>query len=155
MGLLEMAPGIAALLAGALAREPEAWGAVVDGYGPVVWGTLRKFASLSEQERRDLFQDVLVVLLERGLKGFRGTTEHEFRAYLKTITENEAKSLLRRHGRRLEMLDPLLANPEQGQGRCTTQPRRESEAPGPAASGHAAADRRYRVPRPPFMAYQA
>jgi RNA polymerase sigma-70 factor, ECF subfamily len=103
-----MIADIASLVAGALAREPEAWGTIVDGYGPVVWGTLRKFTSLSEQERRDLFQDVFVVLLDRGLSSFRGSSDHEFRWYLRAIAQNEARSLLRRHGRRFETLDPLL-----------------------------------------------
>jgi DNA-directed RNA polymerase specialized sigma24 family protein len=52
-----------------------------------------------EAETQDLFQDVFAVLLEGGLESFRGSTEHEFRWYLKAITENEAKSCLRKHGR--------------------------------------------------------
>lgn len=52
---------------------------------------------------------MFVILLDRGLKHFHGSSVHEFRSYLKTITVNEAKSYLRRHGRRFEVLDPFLA----------------------------------------------
>lgn len=105
-----MAADLATLITRALTRDSEAWGALVDGYGGVVWGTLRKFTTLTEEERRDLFQDVFELLLDRGLGSFRGSSQHEFRWYLKTIALNEAKSLLRKHGRRVETLDPLLSD---------------------------------------------
>src|SRR5262245_45348242 len=82
----------------------------VDQYRRLVWGLLLKFDNLSQTEREDLLQDVFVILITRGLKHFHGSTVYEFRSYLKTITVNEAKSYLRRHGRRFEVLDSFLAN---------------------------------------------
>jgi RNA polymerase sigma factor (sigma-70 family) len=90
------------LIDGAIAREPMPWGALVERYGPLVWRVLRKFRGLERETQEDLFQDVFAVLLDGGLESFQGSTEHEFRWYLKTITENEAKSCLRKHGRRME-----------------------------------------------------
>ncbi|MGE0827357.1 MAG: RNA polymerase sigma factor [Candidatus Binatia bacterium] len=98
------------LLQRAAAGERHAWEAVVNQYGRLVWSLLYKFDTFSRTEREDLFQDVFVILLHRGLQHFHGSTVHEFRSYLKTITENEAKSYLRRHGRRFEVLDAFLAN---------------------------------------------
>jgi hypothetical protein len=60
------------------------------------WRVPRRFRGL--EETQGLFQDVFAVLLEGGLESFRGSIEHEFKA----ITENEAKSCLRKHGRRME-----------------------------------------------------
>jgi RNA polymerase sigma factor (sigma-70 family) len=82
---------------------------VVEQYCSLVWRILGKFDNLSRTEKEDLSHDVFVILLDKGLRSFRGSTVHEFRAYLKMITVNEAKSYLRRHGRRLEMLDPFLS----------------------------------------------
>jgi P27 family predicted phage terminase small subunit len=66
-------------------------------------------------EWRDLFQDVFAVLLNGGLESFRGSSEHEFRSYLKTITENEARNCLRRLGRKLEFFEqPVSAEDESG-----------------------------------------
>jgi RNA polymerase sigma-70 factor (ECF subfamily) len=93
------------LIERAAAGEKKAWDSLVNQYSPLVWGVLGKFRNLSQSEKQDLSQDVFVILLERGLQSFRGSTEHEFRWYLKTITENEAKSYLRRRGRHLEVLD--------------------------------------------------
>lgn len=98
------------LIQRAAAGESQAWETLVNQYRRLVWGILHKFDNLSRTEREDLFQDVFVILLDRGLHHFHGSTVHEFRAYLKTITVNEAKSYLRRHGRRFEVLDPFLAS---------------------------------------------
>ncbi len=97
------------LIAKAVAREPEAWECLVKTYGPLVWRLLRTFRGLEPEIQEDLFQDVFAVLLNGGLEGFRGSTEHEFRWYLKTITQNEAKSCLSRHGRRLEVFGASAA----------------------------------------------
>lgn len=93
------------LLARASARDAQAWEAVVRQYGPLIWRLLQKFRSLEREALEDLFQDVFTVLLKGGLKSFCGSSEHEFRAYLRTITENEARSCLRKHGRKLEVFD--------------------------------------------------
>lgn len=98
------------LIQRAAAGESQAWGTLVNQYSRLVWGLLHKFDNLSQAEREDLIQDVFVLLLDRGLHHFHGSTVHEFRSYLKTITVNEAKSYLRRHGRRFEVLDPFLAS---------------------------------------------
>jgi RNA polymerase sigma factor (sigma-70 family) len=98
------------LIQRAAAGESEAWETLVNQYRRLVWGLLHKFDNLSRTEREDLIQDVFVILLDRGLQYFHGSTVHEFRSYLTTITVNEAKSYLRRHSRRLEVWDPFLAS---------------------------------------------
>ena len=92
------------LLQKAAARNEKAWGIFVERYGPLVWGLLKRFANLTAEERRDLSQDVFVVLMNGALQQFRGSTDHEFRSYLRTITDNEAKGYLRKHSRRFEIL---------------------------------------------------
>jgi RNA polymerase sigma-70 factor (ECF subfamily) len=102
------------LLARASAREAQAWEALVRHYGPLIWRLLQKFRNLEKEALDDLFQDVFTVLLNGGLKSFRGSSEHEFRAYLKTITENEARSCLRKHGRKLEVFEQPSDSSEGG-----------------------------------------
>jgi len=87
------------------AREEKAWAIFVERYGPLVWRILKRFANLTVEERRDLSQDIFVILMNRALQQFRGSTDHEFRAYLKRITENAAKSCLRSRG--VEILGPF------------------------------------------------
>ena len=53
------------------------------------------------------------ILINRALEEFRGSTEHEFRAYVKSITENRARRHLRRHSRRFEVLDGRLSLDEE------------------------------------------
>lgn len=108
------------LVARAIAREVKAWERLVETYGPLVWRVLRTFRSLEPEIQEDLFQDVFGVLLNGGLEAFRGSTEHEFRWYLKTITQNEAKNCLRRHGRRFEVFDSI--GPQNDQGTNTASP---------------------------------
>lgn len=98
----------------AAAGEKEAWDVLVEQFKRLVWGVLGKFENLTLSEKEDLCQDVFVILLDRGLQSFRGSTVHEFRSYVKTITGNEAKSYLRRHGRRFEVFGPLLFDEEEG-----------------------------------------
>lgn len=98
------------LIQRAIGGESQAWETLVDQYRRLVWGLLLKFDNLSRTEREDLIQDVFVILLNRGLQHFHGSTLPEFRSYLKIITVNEAKSYLRRHDRRFEVLDPFLAS---------------------------------------------
>lgn len=111
-----MAGDIQDLIQRAAAREKQAWDALVEQYKRLIGGILGTFADLRPAEKEDLLQDVFVVLLDKGLKSFRGATVHEFRAYLKMITANEAKSFLRRHGRRFEVPYSFLPNEgEQGE----------------------------------------
>ena len=93
------------LLARASAREPQAWETVVRQYGPLIWRLLLRFRNLEREALDDLFQDIFTILLNGGLKSFRGSSEHEFRAYLRIIVQNEAKSCLRKHGRKLEVFE--------------------------------------------------
>lgn len=102
--------------------DRQAWDHFVTQYTPFVWRVLGKFHNLSQAEKEDLSQEVFTVLLEKGLQAFRGTTIHEFRVYLKTITENKAKSFLRRHGRRLEVLDPFLIDEDGDEGSLPEDP---------------------------------
>lgn len=126
-----MAAEIRDLIERAAAGEKKAWDSLVKQYSPLVWGILGKFRNLSPAEKEDLFQDVFVALLNRGLRSFHGSTEHEFRWYLKTITENEAKSYLRRRGRRLEVLDPFLPGEEEEEKTLSTRFPFADPAPGP------------------------
>lgn len=119
------------LIQRAAAGESEAWETFVDQYRRLVWGILHKFDNLSRTEREDLIQDVFVILLDRGLHHFHGSTVHEFRSYLTTITVNEAKSYLRRHGRRLEVLDPFLASEGEGEESPSPGSLLADPAPGP------------------------
>ena len=97
------------LLQRAARKEEVAWGILVERYGGLVWRLLARFVNLTVEERKDLSQDVFVILINRALQEFRGSTEHEFRSYLKIITENRAKRHLRRHSRRLEVPDGRLS----------------------------------------------
>jgi len=108
-----VADELLSLIQRATMGDSHAWHALVEQYGPLVWRLLGKFDQLNRTEKEDLAHDVFVILLEKGLTSFRGTTVYEFRAYLKMIMVNEAKSYLRRHGRRLELLDPFLASEEE------------------------------------------
>lgn len=119
------------LIRRAVAGEEKAWAALIEQYKRLVWALLGKFATLSLSEKEDLFQDVLVVLLDKGLKSFRGSTTHEFRSYLKIITANEAKSYLRRHGRRFEVLDPFLLTDEAEGETLSSSDHTVDPAPGP------------------------
>lgn len=101
------------LLQRAAAGEKLAWDTLVDQYSPLVWRILAKFDNMTRAEKEDLFQDVFVVLLNRGIQSFRGTTVHEFRSYLKIITENEAKSYLRKHSRRFEVSNPFWSRQDE------------------------------------------
>lgn len=101
--------GFGDLLRRVRSGEPSAWNLLVERYGPLIWRILGQFSTLTRSERDDLFQDVFVVLLDRGIDSFRGATEHEFRAYLKIITANTTRSYLRRHSRRFEISDPFLS----------------------------------------------
>jgi RNA polymerase sigma factor (sigma-70 family) len=102
------------LVARASAREEQAWETIVRQYGPLIWRLLQKFRNLEREALDDLFQDVFKVLLSGALRNFRGSSEHEFRAYLKTITENEARSCLRKHGRKFEVFEQLTDSNEGG-----------------------------------------
>ncbi len=119
------------LLRRTMARERAAWDAFVEQYSPLVWRILGKFDNLNRVEREDLSHDVFVILLHKGLQSFRGTTVHEFRAYLKMITENEAKSYLRRHGRRFEVPDSFLSDVGEGNERLSLGSAIPDPDPGP------------------------
>lgn len=116
-----MAREIRDLVQRAAAGEKRALNALIDLSHPLVWRILKNFSNLSPTEREDLSQDVFILLLTRGLQSFRGSTDHEFRWYVKTITENEAKSYLRKRDRRLEVPDPLLSD-EEGDEATLPQP---------------------------------
>ena len=108
-----MAREIRDLVQRAAAGEKKALNALIDQVHPLVWRILKKFSNLSSSEQEDLSQDVFIILLTRGLQSFRGSTEHEFRWYVKTITENEAKTYLRGRGRHLEASNPLSSEEEE------------------------------------------
>ena len=118
-----MAVEIRELIQGAAAGEKEAWDTLVEQYSSLVWRILGKFDNLSRAEKQDLSQDVFVIVLDKSLQSFRGSTVHEFRSYLKIITANEAKSYLRRQGRRMETFSPFSS----GEGI-------EEETPSPSSS---------------------
>ena len=115
------------LLVRASARESQAWEAVVRQYGPLMWRLLQKFRNLEREALEDLFQDIFTVLLNGGLKSFRGSSEHEFRAYLRIIVQNEAKSCLRKHGRKLEVFEQATDPNDENEVMCEFA----DSAPGP------------------------
>ncbi len=121
------------LLRGAIARERPAWDAFVQRYSPFVWRILGKFDNLNRTEREDLSQDIFVSLLNKGLQSFRGTTVHEFRAYLKMIAMNEAKSYLRLHRRRFEVPDSFSSEVEEDKESPSPGTVVPDSAPGPEA----------------------
>ena len=110
-----MTTDIKELLHRAVAADQAALNTLIDLVYPVMRGTLRKFNGLSVAEQEDLHQDVFVILLTRGIQSFRGTTEHEFRWYVKTITANETKTYLHKRSRCLDVLDPFLSDTEDGE----------------------------------------
>ena len=126
-----MAVEIRELIQGAAAGEKEAWDTLVEQYSSLVWRILGKFDNLSRAEKQDLSQDVFVILLDKGLQSFRGSTAHEFRGYLKTITANEAKSYLCRQGRRLEVLDPFSSGEGGEEETLSSSSSFADPAPGP------------------------
>ncbi len=87
----------------AQAGDERALDALLKPIPDLLWRILARFRTLSRAEREDLVQDVYVTLLDRGIAGFSGTTEHEWRAYLRRIAVNAAISRLRH-----EQLDPGL-----------------------------------------------
>jgi len=99
---------VADLVKRAAHGEPAAWGALVDQFARLIGGICRKFNNLDERERRDIFQDTLLVLFRRGLQGFRGSTAPELRSYIAAITRNEALTHLRKRKRQPEVLDSLF-----------------------------------------------
>jgi len=107
---------INSLIRRAAAGEKTAWDALIEQYKRLVKGILGKFDNLTPAERDDIFQDVFVILLDGGLQRFRGSTEHEFRAYLARIIRNETYTWLRdrdRHGK-IEILYSSLSEEEDG-----------------------------------------
>ena len=119
------------LVARASAREGKAWEIIVRQYGPLVWRLLRKFRNIERETLEDLFQDVFAVLLNGGLESFRGSSEHEFGWYLKTITENEARSCLRRHGRKLEVFEQSAPADDEGGSETSFAASIADPSPGP------------------------
>lgn len=126
-----MAVDITDLLQRAATAEHQALNTLIDLVYPVMRGVLRKFNGLSASEQEDLYQEVFVILLARGIQSFRGATEHEFRWYVKTITENETKTYLHKRGRRLEVLDPLLSDEEDRENPSTVTAFAADPNPGP------------------------
>lgn len=126
-----MTADLKALLHRAAAADHPALNTLIDLVYPVMRGTLRKFSGLSTAEQEDLSQEVFVILLARGVQSFRGATEHEFRWYVKTITENETKTYLRKRSRRLDVLDPFLSATEDGENPAPVAAFAADPNPGP------------------------
>ncbi len=126
-----MAVDIKELLQRAATAEHQALNTLIDLVYPVMRGVLRKFGGVNAAEQEDLYQEVFVILLDRGIQSFRGATEHEFRWYVKTITENETKTYLHRRGRRLEVLDPLLSDEGEGENPSSVTAFAADPNPGP------------------------
>ena len=95
-----VAENIQTLIRRVTAGEKQPWDTIVEQYERLIWGILGKYSNaLSRAEQEDLFQDIFVILLERGLRQFRGSTDHEFRAYLARIVRNEVFTWIRDRGR--------------------------------------------------------
>jgi RNA polymerase sigma-70 factor, ECF subfamily len=87
--------GFAALVERAQAGEQAALDELLRPVPDLLWRILARFRTLARAAREDLVQDVFVTLLERALARFSGSTEHEWRAYLRRIAVNAAISRLR------------------------------------------------------------
>jgi RNA polymerase sigma-70 factor, ECF subfamily len=98
---VDATPDFAQIVARAQAGDERALDTLLESVPNLLWRILARFRTLPRAEREDLVQDVFVTLLERGIAGFSGTTEHEWRAYLRRIAVNAAISRLRH-----EQLDP-------------------------------------------------
>jgi RNA polymerase sigma-70 factor (ECF subfamily) len=72
-----------------------AWERFVELYAPLIYHwTLR--AGLSESDAADCVQDVLAILVEK-LPNFRYDPAKSFRAWLRTVTVNKCRDILRRN----------------------------------------------------------
>ncbi|MCL2760381.1 MAG: sigma-70 family RNA polymerase sigma factor [Desulfuromonadales bacterium] len=79
-----------------IAGDSQSWNDFFSKYGSLATKTLnRYFSKLSSDEKDDIIQNILVKLLNNGLKNFKGTTKYEFLAYFKQITIREASSYVR------------------------------------------------------------
>ena len=116
----------------AIAGDANAQTALVERYSGLLSRILSRVQNLRHEEREELLQDVFLSLFDHALGDFHGSTEHEFRAYLRSIAENKAKSLLRRHSRRFEiagLLQPTDEYPVDGRSADPYDP--ADPTPGP------------------------
>lgn len=80
----------------ARAGDRHALGLVMEEAATFCWRVLARFNTLSQAVREDLAHEVVVVMLDRGLKNFKGSTEIQWKAYLKQAAVNQALSLMRK-----------------------------------------------------------
>ena len=111
--------------------EPKAWDALVDQFGRLVEGIIRKFTNLDDGDRRDVFQDALLGLFQHGLARFRGSTVPEFRAYLAATARNAALSHLRKRKRRPDTSDPIICREDDQDDAGNRVAERADPSPGP------------------------
>lgn len=94
-------------------NQPEAWARFVRLYTPLLY-TWARAAGASGSDAADLVQDVFVVVLET-LPGFTYDRHQSFRAWLRTVTFNRWRDLVKRRRPLLvdapepEIADPLPA----------------------------------------------
>ncbi len=84
------------LLQSARGGHAAALGELMEAAATFCWRVLGRFNTLSAATREDLAHEVVVILLDRGLQQFRGSTEIQWKAFLKQTAVNQAISLMRR-----------------------------------------------------------
>lgn len=86
------------LLDRARQMQPEAWGRLVQVFGPVVYRWCRQ-SGLPAHDAADVVQEVFVSV-SRGIAGFqRSEPQDSFRSWLATITRNRVRDYFRRQTR--------------------------------------------------------
>lgn len=73
----------------------EAWELLVKQCGKIIRRYLLRYCGDKGEEINDITQQVWMKLLKGGIRGFRGTSQYQFLAYLKKITVNEANTYFR------------------------------------------------------------
>jgi RNA polymerase sigma factor (sigma-70 family) len=93
---------ISGLINNLLSGSEQAWHKFVDEYGRYVWHCILRVANrygcrLSAQDEQDLYQDVFTLLIEKGLKKFRGTHKPHLLAYIHRITIHHTINYLKKN----------------------------------------------------------
>jgi RNA polymerase sigma-70 factor, ECF subfamily len=89
------------LLARAKSQDADAWGRLVDLYGPLIYRWVRQ-QGLAAEDAADIVQEVFTSVAI-GIGGFRGDQARgSFRAWLRTIARNKIHDHFRRHIGRAE-----------------------------------------------------
>ena len=100
--------------------KEEAWERLVAPCGKIIRGYLMKYCRGKAEVVDDITQLVWIKLLKGGIRDYRGTSQYQFLAYLKTVTINEANTHFRNPGK------PKQEIPS-GEGTHITNPKPSSQ----------------------------